>query len=60
MLSEFVVVLMRLRLGLLLEDVAERFVISPTTMSKIYTTLIKVISKAMTFFHGHLGSKLGL
>jgi len=37
-MEEFVAVLMRLRLGLLLEDVADRFAISPTTMSKIFMT----------------------
>ena len=47
LMEEFVAVLMRLRLGLLLEDVADRFAISPATMSKIFTTWIKVMSKAM-------------
>ena len=46
-MEEFVAMLMRLRLGLLLEDVADRFAISPATMSKIFLTWIKVMSKAM-------------
>ena len=47
LMEEFVAVLMRLRLGLLLEDAADRFAISPATMSKIFTTWIKVMSKTM-------------
>ena len=46
-MEEFVAMLMRLRLGLLLEEVADRFAISPATMSKIFLTWIKVMSKAM-------------
>ena len=44
-IEEFV--LMRLRLGLLLENVADRFAISPATMSKIFMTWIKVMLKPM-------------
>ena len=47
LMEEFVAVLMRLRLGLLLEDADDRFAILPATMSKIFTTWIKVMSKAM-------------
>ena len=39
LMEEFVAVLMRLRLGLLLEDAADRFAISPVTMSKIPRSL---------------------
>ena len=39
LMEEFVAVLMRLRLGLLLEDAADRFAIPPTTMSKIPRSL---------------------
>ena len=43
--DEFFLTLMRLQLGLLNEDIAERFGISPTLSSRIFTTSIRVFSK---------------
>jgi hypothetical protein len=45
--DEFFLTLMRLRLGILNEDIAERFGISPTTSSNIFTTWIKLISSVL-------------
>ena len=47
--DEFFLTLMRLRLGLLNEDIADRFGILPTLSSRIFTTWIRVFSK----FLGH-------
>ena len=41
--DEFFLTLMRLRLGLLNEDIADRFGISPTLSSRIFTTWIKCV-----------------
>ena len=45
--DEFLLTLLRLRLGLLNEDVADRFDISPTKSSFIFTTRIKLLSKLL-------------
>ena len=45
--DEFILKLMRLRLGLLNEDVADRFDISPAKPSFIFTTWIKLLSKLL-------------
>ena len=45
--DEFLLTLMRLRLGLFNEDVADRFNISPTKSSFIFITLIKLLSKLL-------------
>ena len=42
--GEFLAVLIRLRLGLLLEDVADRCKVSISTMSRIFTTWIRLLS----------------
>ena len=47
LLDEFLLTLMRLRLGLLNEDVADRFGISPTKSSFIFTTWIKLLSNLL-------------
>ena len=45
--DEFFLTLMRLRLSLLNKDIADRFGISPTLSSRIFTTWIKVLSKLL-------------
>ena len=45
--DEFLLTLIRLRLGLLNEDVADRFHISLTKSSFIFTTWIKLLSKLL-------------
>ena len=47
LMEEFLSVLMRLRLGLVVEDVADRFHISTGTYSKIFHTWIKVFAREM-------------
>lgn len=44
---EFVLTMMKLRLGLLLEDLADRFGISTTNASNIFTTWVKVLSQTL-------------
>ena len=45
--EEFLAVLMRLRLGLIVEDVADRFQISMGTFCKIFHTWIRVMAQEM-------------
>ena len=45
--DEFLLTLMRLRLGLLSEDLAERFGVSPILYSYIFTKWIKILSKVL-------------
>ena len=45
--DDFLLILMRLRLGLLNEDLAERFGVSPTLCSIIFTTWIKLSSEVL-------------
>ena len=45
--DEFFLTLIRLRLGLLNEDVADRFDMSPTKSSFIFLTWIKLLSKLL-------------
>ena len=45
--DEFFLTFMRLRLGLLSEYIAERFGISPTLSSRIFTTWIRILSKLL-------------
>ena len=43
--DQFFLVLIRLRLGLFTEDLADRFCISPSTCSVMFTTWVKLVSK---------------
>ena len=45
--DEFLLTLIRLRLGLLNEDLAERFGVSPTLCSYIFTTWMKLLTKVL-------------
>ena len=45
--SSIFLTLVRLRLGLLKEDIADRFGISPTLSSRIFTTWMRVLSKLL-------------
>ena len=45
--DEFLLTLMRLRLGLLNEDLADRFGVSPTICSNTFTTWIRIISRIL-------------
>ena len=47
--------LMRLRLGLLNEDIADKLGISPTHSSRIFTTCMRVLSKLLGHTHLLLG-----
>ena len=45
--EELLAVLMRLRLGLLLEDIANRFVVHPSTVSSVFATWIRILAVEM-------------
>lgn len=47
MKAEFILTMMKLRLGLLLEDLADRFGISSSLASNIFTTWVKVLSQTL-------------
>ena len=47
--QEFLLTMMRLRLGLLLDDLAFRFKISGALASSIFTTWIKLMSKELSW-----------
>ena len=54
-MEEFLSVLMRLRLGLVVEDVADKFQMSVGTCSRVFHTWIKVIAQEKeVIFHGLL------
>ena len=50
--DEFLLTLMRLRLGLLNEDLADRFGITPSICSNTFTTWIRLVSVWLTGFLG--------
>ena len=45
--DQFLLTLMRLRLGLMFEDLADRFCISVSTCSNLFTTWIKLLSNLL-------------
>ena len=47
--DEFLLTLMKLRLGSTSADLAQRFGIGPTTVSNVFTTWIKILSKELGF-----------
>lgn len=47
MKEDFILTMMKLRLGLLFEDFADRFGISSSLASDIFTTWVKVLSKTL-------------
>ena len=47
--AELLLVLMKLRLGLLNHDLADRFEVSHTTVSSIFITWVKVLAKSLKF-----------
>ena len=56
--QEFLLCLMRLRLALLVEDLAYRFQVSSTTVSSTFITWIKLMSKELSFLlYGQLEVK---
>ena len=55
--DEFLLTLTRLRLGLLNEDVADRFDILPAKSSFIFTTWIKLLSKLLKILFAWLLGK---
>ena len=54
--DEFLLTLMLLQLGLLNEDVADRFDISPTKSLFIFSTWIKLLSKLLKNLVGSRGN----
>ena len=47
--QEYLLVLMRLRLGLLIKDIAFSFQVSSTRVSQIWITWIKLLSKELSY-----------